>query len=425
MSPSVAPVEVSLEALARIARIYGTPAYAYDVDRLERQAQRLRSALPPSVQVLYSLKANPTIGLCRRIAEWGFGAEVVSIGELQAAIQAGFPAHRVLASGPYKSPEMLGFLSRMPETVISIDSVSELETLGRCELTNRIILRLRPDFASSAVMNMGAGSRFGIPFEELEMCRKILDASDLSVVGFHVFAGSQVLDAQAVVRHLYAAQQLVSRAADLLQCSPEILNLGGGLGVPYAADEHDLDLEPIGHALDDLARRVEPAKILIELGRYLVAQSGWYLTKIVAHQTCMGRPAVVVDGGIHQRADLCGLNLRTRAVPPIVLDARPEEPLRATDVLGCLCLPDDVLAEARLLPALSLGDVLAFPNAGAYGLSASPVLFLGHPQPVEIAFHESGMEVLRERLSCVLIGGPASSRAEPSPGESMQKEVLL
>ncbi|HVR96072.1 MAG TPA: hypothetical protein VMW27_05625 [Thermoanaerobaculia bacterium] len=411
MSTSVAPVEVSLEALARIARIYGTPAYAYDVERLERQVQRLRSALPPAISVLYSLKANPAVGLCRRMAGWGLGAEVVSIGELKAAIQAGFPAHRILASGPYKSPEMLGFLSRMPETVISVDSVSEWETLSRCGLSNPVILRLRPDFVSSAVMNMGAGSRFGIPFEELEMCRRALDSSALGVVGFHVFAGSQVLDAQAVVRHLHAALQLVSRAADLLQISPEILNLGGGFGVPYAADEPDLDLEPIGQALDDIARRVEPAQIVVELGRYLVAQSGWYLTRVVAHQTCMGRPAVVVDGGIHQRADLCGLSLRTRAVPPIVLDASPEDSLRATDVLGCLCLPDDVLAEARLLPALSLGDVLAFPNAGAYGLSASPLHFLGHPQPAEVAFQESGLELLRER---------------PSPcGEPLQEGVLL
>src|SRR4029077_15460497 len=116
----------------------------------------------------------------------------------------------------------------------------ELETLSLCELSNPVILRLRPDFASSAVMNMGAGSRFGIPFEELEMCRRVLETSALDVVGFHVFAGSQVLEAQAVVHHFHAALQLVGRAADLLQNSPKILNLGGGFGVPYAADEHDL-----------------------------------------------------------------------------------------------------------------------------------------------------------------------------------------
>ena len=233
-----------------------------------------------------------------------------------------------------------------------------------------------------------------------------------------------MLDAQAVVRHLYAALQLVTRAADQLQCSPEILNLGGGFGVPYAADEHDLDLKPIADALDDIARRVEPAKIVIELGRYLVAQSGWYLTRVVGHQTHMGRPAVVVDGGIHQRADLCGLSLRTRAVTPIVLDASSEDRLRATDVLGCLCLPDDVLAEARQLPALTLGDVLAFPNAGAYGLSASPVLFLGHSYPVEVAFHAAGMEVLRERPSGLLTEGDTPSRATSYPGELMKEGVM-
>src|SRR5262249_16504596 len=145
-----------------------------------------------------------------------------------------------------------------------------------------------------------------------------------------------------------------------------------------------------------LVVRAAPARLVIELGRYLVAQAGWYLTTVIAEQTHRGRRAVVVDGGVHQRGDLCGVGLRQRGVPPIVLD-RPELPLTPTAIRVCLSLPRAVLAEACPLPPLPPGDVLAFPNAGAYGLYASPCLFHAHPPPAEVAFEETRIELLRQR----------------------------
>jgi diaminopimelate decarboxylase len=273
--------------------------------------------------------------------------------------------------------------------------LSEAEELSRSGLPFRVLLRLRPDFPSSAAMSLGPRSRFGISFEDLPRCREILKSGGLTLVGFHVFAGSQTLDPEAVVRHLRQSLDLSLRAAERLDCEPEILDLGGGFGVPYTTSERELPLEPIGEELHYLCERAAPGRILLELGRYLVAQAGWYLTRVVAHQALGGRPAVVVDGGTHQRADLCGLDLRKRGGAPRVLPPRPGLPLEPTDVLGCLCLSEDVLAEASPLPALVRGDILAFPNAGAYGLSASPLLFLGHPSPVEVAFEGEEIELLR------------------------------
>src|SRR5206468_9680631 len=138
----------------------------------------------------------------------------------------------------------------------------------------------------------------------------------------------------------------------------------------YGPGEREIDLAAIGAELGALVERAVPARLTVELGRYLVAQAGWYLTTVLARQTHRGRKAVVVDGGSHQRGDLCGLGLRHKAFAPVPLDARPGA-ATPTDVLGCLSLPSDVLAEARPLPPLAPGDVLAFPNAGAYGLYAS------------------------------------------------------
>jgi diaminopimelate decarboxylase len=392
-----AHADAPFRALQNIARRYGTPTYAYNIERLREQAAKLKNRLPDEIEFFYSLKANPSLGLCGLLASWGFGADVASEGELLIALAASFPPSRILVGGPYKSPETFGQLDSTPDAMLSIDSVSELEALAKRDKPRRALLRLRPDFDSRAVVNMGPDSRFGVPFDSLTECRPYLHSAGVTVVGFHVFSGSQILDPEMVIQHLRGAAELSLRAADLLRVAPEILNLGGGFGIPYGPHEQELNLDAIAEELRSIIARVSPARVILELGRYLVAQSGWYLTTVVARQVHADRRAVVVDGGTHQRSDLCRLGLRIKSAPPVVLNGK-ESPTAPTDVLGCLCLPDDVLTESSLLPALSPGDVLAFPDAGAYGLSASPSQFLGHPAPAEVAFVGEETELLRARM---------------------------
>ncbi len=392
-----ASTDVALtRTLGEVARRCGTPVYAFDVRRMRAQAAKLRAAFPDSIEILYSLKANASLGICDVLADCGLGADVASAGELATAVAAGFPSHRIFVAGPYKSPETLAQLRALPDAVVSIDSVGELETLAGRMLANRTVLRLRPDFGSNAVVQAGSESRFGVLMDELDECRRIIASSRLRVVGFHVFAGSQVLQADGVIQHLRGAFELSMRAADRLELTPEFLNLGGGFGIPYAASDCELDLAPIAAELNALAQRARPARLVLELGRYLVAQAGWYLTTVVGRQTFQGRPAVVVDGGTHQRADMCGLCLRSRAKPPLVFSGAARAELVATDVLGCLSLPADVMAQASQLPPLAPGDVLAFGNAGAYGVWASPAIFHGSPLPAEAAFDGDRIFPMRE-----------------------------
>ena len=205
-----------------------------------------------------------------------------------------------------------------------------------------------------------------------------------------------MLDAAGVIHHLRGGLELSLRAAAVLGITPEVIDLGGGFGIPYGPEDRELDLAAVAAELSSLAEQAAPARLVVELGRYIVAPAGWYLTAVIARQTHGGRPAVVVDGGSHQRGDLCGLGLRQRAFAPVVLDPRGAT-RTPTDVLGCLSLPADVLAEARALPELAPGDVLAFANAGAYGLGASPFSFHAHPAPAEVAFEETRIDVLRAR----------------------------
>jgi diaminopimelate decarboxylase len=409
MNESSPAVDDDIDArvsLAEVARRVGTPAYAFDVRRARAQVEKLRRHLPAAVDVLYSLKANASLGVCEIFSACGVGADVASAGELVTAIEAGFPRDRIFVAGPFKLPDTVGLVRELPDAVLSVDSASELRMLADSGVRNRLVLRLRPDFDSAAVVTAGSESRFGFTADDLGCCRELVRSERVRVIGFHVFAGSQVLSAEQVNGHLRKSFELTRRAADTLGIEPALLNLGGGFGIPYRADEPELDLGAVGVELDAIAEAAGPARVVLELGRYLVAQCGWYLTRVIGSQNHRGRRAVVVDGGTHQRADLCGLCLRTKARPPVVLDGELCDSARVraarnaaapTDVLGCLSLPADVLAESALLPELDPGNVLAFGNAGAYGVWSSPALFHGSPLPAEAAFDGSTIHVMRER----------------------------
>ena len=388
--------EAPRTALREIVRRFGTPTYAYDMNRIAAQVAKLRADLPQSVEILYSLKANPSLGLCGILAQSGLGADVASAGEIITALAAGFPPARLFVTGPDRSPAMLEELAKLPECVVSVDSPSELRLLAARDHQQRALLRLRPDFRSFATCSAGPDSRFGMTLADLPACREFLVRSGIRVVGFHVFAGSQVLSAEGIIHHLRGGVDLAGRAAKLLGIAPQIIDIGGGFGIPYGPADHELDLAAVGRELANLADRAMPARLVLELGRFFVAPAGWYLTTVLAQQTHHGRHAVVVDGGTHQRGDMCGVGLRQKGFAPVVLDPRggPRSP---TDVLGCLSLPADVLLEGALLPPLEIGDVLAFPNAGAYGLGASCWSFHAQAAPAEVAFEGSRLQPLRIR----------------------------
>jgi len=391
------PDEVVTNALQQIARRYGTPTYAFDVGRLRAQVEMLRRCLPDEVELLYSLKANASLGICDVLADCGVGADVASAGELATALEAGFPPEQIFVAGPFKLPETVALLRDAPQAILSVDSLSELRFLAAQGLRNRIVLRLRPDFDSHAVVRAGSECRFGLTHDDLQQCGDYLPSCDLDMIGFHVFAGSQVLDADKLNKeHLRRALDLSQRAADMLGISPTFINLGGGFGTPYGPNDQPLDLARVGEELARLVERAAPARLVLELGRYFVAEAGWYLVSVFGHQTYQGRPAVVVDGGVHQRADLCGLHLRSNQKAPIPLGVESTS-LQPTAVLGCLSLPDDVMLDGSPLPELAAGDVLAFANAGAYGLWSSPAMFHSNPLPVEVAFDGSELHLMRAR----------------------------
>jgi diaminopimelate decarboxylase len=254
-------------------------------------------------------------------------------------------------------------------------------------------VRVNPDFqVKGSGMRMGGGpQQFGIDAEQVPAMLARLGARDVDVLGFHVFAGSQNLNAEILMEAQRRTADLILQLADDSPSPVRYLNLGGGFGVPYFPQDQPLDLEQVGSHLAELvATRIDPqlpeAKVVIELGRYLVAESGVYVTRVVDRKDSRGRTYLVVDGGMHHQLAASGnFGQVIRRNYPIIVGNRADEPADETvSVVGCLCTPLDLLGDGVTLPRSDVGDLVVLFQAGAYGLTASPTAFLGHPAPLEV-----------------------------------------
>jgi diaminopimelate decarboxylase len=373
-----------------------TPLFVYDADLLRKRVADLRAAMPAEVAIHYAMKANPFLPLLALMTELVDGFDIASSGELALARSAGMAADRISFAGPGKTDEELD-LALDARLTINLESRGEAERAlalaARRGVRPKLAVRVNPDFElKGSGMRMGGGARpFGVDAEDAGALARDVIAAGADWRGWHVFAGSQSLDAHAIVSAQSATLDLVVRLSEEAGAPPPLVNLGGGFGVPYFPGDVPLDLSLIGAELGKLlAARpaiLAESEFALELGRFLVAEAGVYLTRVVEVKESRGERFAIVDGGLHHQLAASG-NFGTvvRRNYPLALANRfgaavAEEP---THVVGCLCTPLDRLGDAVLLPAVQRGDLVAIFMAGAYGASASPASFLGHKPAMEI-----------------------------------------
>lgn len=381
------------QSAADLAQEHGTPLFAYDATLVTAQVARFRAAFP-GIDLHYAIKANPFAPLLRHLAGQVDGLDVASAGELAGALAAK-PAASISFAGPGKrNPELEAAIAA--GATLNLESEGEadraLAIAARLGRAPRLAVRVNPDFElrGSGMRMGGRPSPFGIDAPRVPALVRRLLAAGADWRGFHVYAGSQALDAAAVIETQAATVALAARLSDEAGAPPPLVNLGGGFGVPYFAGDRPLDVEAAGRALADaLAARpavLADSRFAIELGRWLVAEAGVYLTRIVDRKDSGGETFLVVDGGLHHQLAATG-NLGTvvrRAYPLALADRLDAERTETVSVVGPLCTPLDRLGDRIGLPHAEPGDLVAVFLAGAYGLSASPTGFLGHPQPAEI-----------------------------------------
>ncbi|MEH6828921.1 MAG: pyridoxal-dependent decarboxylase, exosortase A system-associated, partial [Parasphingorhabdus sp.] len=219
--------------------------------------------------------------------------------------------------------------------------------------------------------------------------RRILDAG-ADWRGFHIFAGSQALSADAIIETQAQTLELAARLATTIGQSPAHINLGGGFGIPYFPGDEQLDIIKVGKALSDQLKQLpeilSSTQFAIELGRYLVGEAGVYLTRIVDRKQSQGHVFLVTDGGLHHQLAASG-NFGTvvrRNYPAAIASRFEEEPAETVSIVGCLCTPLDRLSDNAAMPKAGVDDIVAIFCAGAYGATASPANFLGQGSAAEI-----------------------------------------
>ena len=422
LAPSGIPIE-------EIAERYGTPFYLYDAGLISARAQAVRRAL--GTELAYSVKANPSLAICQLIAaEDGVGAEVASAGELALALAAGFAPRDLLFAGPGKTDDELARLVNAGILADNVESIGEIDRLAAiAEHASRrqgVSLRLNPELQLlGAQMRMGGtASQFGIDEAELgDAVARVRGHSSLVLRGIHVYTATQVFGVEPLLDHCRNILELGLRAADLAGGPLELIDFGGGFGIPYFEGGEAFDLEAFGAGFRSLLDgfRADPrltgCRFIFELGRYLVADAGVYVMRAIDRKQTRGKTFVVTDGGMNHHLTATGnMGQVFRKAFPLLnlsrLDGTTEETVTVT---GPLCTPLDSFGEVQLA-APATGDLIGVLSSGAYGYSASNLGFLSHPTPAEVLAWRGETHLLRpagqpEDVLKGQTGLPAAARA--------------
>jgi diaminopimelate decarboxylase len=382
--------------LTRLAeRVGRTPFYAYERNHIQSRVALLRRMLPAGVHLHYAIKANPMPALVQMMASLVDGFDIASGGELKTALDAGMAPAYISFAGPGKSNAELRS-AVAAGVVLHLESDDEMERVAcigeLLGITPRVAVRVNPEFELKyAGMKMAGGARqFGVDAERVPAMLRKLGKLGLDFQGFHLFCGAQNLSAKAICEAQQLSVQLALRLAQHAPSPMHMLNIGGGFGVPYFPGEKPLDLAAVAEGLhgtaQTLAAAVPETQLILELGRYLVAEGGIYVCRVLERKLSHGQVFVITDGGLHHHLAASGnFGQVIRKNYPVVIGNRMQaQPREVATVVGPLCTPLDMLADSMELARVEPGDYVVVFQSGAYGLTASPTAFLGHPPPLEV-----------------------------------------
>lgn len=375
-----------------VAEAGGTPLFVYDSDLIAGRIDRFRKAMPPGLALHYAVKANSYNPLLSWIAGKVDGFDIASAGELGRVAHLGLP---ISFAGPGKTDQQLETAIRAGVT-INLESEGEAERAmaiaAKGSRPPKLAVRVNPPFAlKGAGMKMGGlASQFGVDHERVPALIRTLVEAGADWRGLHIFAGSQALQAEALIETQAATLALAAEISLQAGASPPEVNLGGGFGIPYFPGDQSLDLESIGDSLHKLMQNrpkiLHRTQFAIELGRWLVGEAGVYLTRIVDRKESRGETFLVTDGGLHHMLAASGNfgQLLRRNYPVAIAGRFDADAVEQATITGCLCTPLDLIAHEVALPRAEPGDLVAIFCAGAYGLSASPQAFLSQPAAREM-----------------------------------------
>ncbi|MFK7696329.1 hypothetical protein [Paenibacillus sp. HJGM_3] len=400
MSTTLAGTEV--ESIRNLVRDCGTPCYLYDYATLKDDYLNLRRSLPDEVRLYYSLKANPNPEICRLVQDFGSPFEVASVGELELALRIGAAPESILFTGPGKSRLEIRRCIREGIYAINAESVQELHVIAEeaqaMSRTAQVMLRvnLNTSRGGSRMASVGVPSQFGIDEDDLDIAvSTAMSLRGIRLIGLHTHQGTQNFRLDFYEESVTRMFALCRSLREKFDIPLSALGLGGGFGVPFFEDDEPFPIESFGALLAEQVRANADLGldwISVESGRYIAARMGLYICSVLYTKTSHGKQFAIVDGGTHHRAFVSALGGRSFRQPLPVRIVRPDgshytagsEPdMEPVTIAGKLCTPTDVLQSGVPMREPAPGDIVVFPNAGAYGLTCGNVHFLSHDLPKE------------------------------------------
>jgi diaminopimelate decarboxylase len=387
------------DLLEKAAERFGTPCFVYFTERIEQRIALLRENFGERLELSYAVKANPNPTLLA----WLSGAidrlDISSAGELRLAQEAGWNPALLSFTGPGKREAEISEAIRAGVGHLVLESLREARLADRiarqAARVQPVLLRISPESLPRGFGDQMAGrpTPFGIDIEDAdEAIAEIRSLPGLLLAGFHIYAGTQCLKPEVIAETYRHLLTIFGRLCSVHGVVPDMLVMGSGLGVPYHEGDTALDLSVVATALHrELAvlrenPRFARTRMVLELGRYLVSEAGYLVTRVISTKVSRGRRIAICDGGMNNHLPASGhfgmvvrRNYRMHRI-----GKAPDGPCAPLDVVGPLCTSIDRLASGIELPRIEEGDLLAVHNSGAYGLTASPVHFISHPLPEEI-----------------------------------------
>ena len=393
------------------ANRYGTPMYVYDGDALKDHYDHLISWLHQSVEVFFSFKSNGNVSIASLLRSFGAGIEVASAGELLMAVKAGYSPQQIIFSGPGKGKKEIDIAIQHEIYCIIAESREELiyiaESAKRQDKQASVGIRINPEsIESKAKIKMGGvPSPFGIDESKLKDIFDLFQKYDHSLLfkGIHMYLGTQVLNETSLLSSFEYTLNTAVRIKNEYGYTCQMVDLGGGFGIPYFQHEEPLNAERLFQNVAELIRsyeaELEYPRFIIEMGRFLLAECGVYLTTIQYVKESKGQLFLIADGGMHhhQAMTFRGRLLRNNYPMRLIKHSSKPSAVVKQSIVGPLCTPEDLIGREVELPQGDAGDLLCIEKSGAYGLCYSPTLFLGHPSPLELLMFEGDDYVVRDR----------------------------
>ena len=378
-----------------VQRVGRTPFYAYDRQRITDRVALLRQHLPAEVHLHYAMKANPMPAVVQHMAGLVDGLDVASAGEMKIALDTPMPPCQVSFAGPGKADQELS-CAIAAGIIVNMESEQEMERIANLGnhlgIRPKVAVRVNPDFElKSSSMKMGGGAKpFGVDAERVPAMLARMAKLELDFEGFHIFSGSQNLKVAAIQESHEKTLQLGIALARHAPGPVRLLNIGGGFGVPYFPGDEPLNVAEVGenlrYLMPEARRQLPDARVVIELGRYLIAEAGIYVCRVLERKESRGQIFLVTDGGLHHHLAASGnFGQVIRKNYPVIVGNKVNSAEREiVSVVGPLCTPLDLLADRMEMSKAEAGDLIVILQSGAYGLTASPTAFLGHPPPAEV-----------------------------------------